>query len=37
MVGKDGVMEWKSQAGLFYADDACLMASSEEENYGESK
>ena len=30
-VGKDGIMEWKSQAGLLYADDVCLMASSEEE------
>ena len=30
VVGKDGVMEWKSQAGLLYADDECLMASSEE-------
>ena len=25
VVGKDGVMEWKSQAGLLYADDVCLM------------
>ena len=24
-------MEWKSQAGLLYADDVCLMASSEED------
>ena len=32
MLGKDGVMvEWKSQAGLLYADDVCLMARSEEE------
>ena len=30
VVGKDGVMEWKSQAGYLYADDVCLMASSEE-------
>ena len=30
VVGKDGVMEWKSQAGLLYADDVCLMANSEE-------
>ena len=29
VVGKDGVMEWKSQAGLLYADHVCLMASSE--------
>ena len=26
VVVKDGVMEWKSQAGLLYADDVCLMA-----------
>ena len=31
VVGKDGVMEWKSQAGLIYADDVCLMANSEED------
>ena len=31
MVRKDGVMEWKSQAGLLYADDVCLMGSSEED------
>ena len=31
MVGKDGAIKWKSQAGLIYADDVCLMASSEEE------
>ena len=31
VVGKDGVMEWKSQAGLLYADDVCLMANSEDE------
>ena len=31
MVGKDGIMEWKSQAGLLYADDGCLMANSEED------
>ena len=30
VVGKDGVMEWKSQAGLLQADDVCLMANSEE-------
>ena len=31
VVGMDGLMEWKSQAGLQYADDVCLMASSEED------
>ena len=31
VVGKDCVMEWKSQAGLLYADDVCLMANSEED------
>ena len=31
VVGKYGVMEWKSQAGLLYADDVCLMANSEED------
>ena len=31
VVGKGGVMEWKSQAGLIYADDVCLMTSSEED------
>ena len=31
VVGKDGVMEWKSQAGLLYADDVCLMGNSEED------
>ena len=31
VVGKDGVMEWKSQAGLLYADDVCLMANSEKD------
>ena len=31
MVGKDGVLEWKSQAGLLYADDVRLMANSEED------
>ena len=31
VVGKDGVMEWNSQAGLLYADDVCLMTSSEED------
>ena len=31
VVGKDGVLEWKSQAEFIYADDVvCLMASSEE-------
>ena len=30
-MGKDGVMEWKSQAGLLYADDVCMMANSEED------
>ena len=29
VMGKDGVMEWKSQAWLLYTDDVCLMASSE--------
>ena len=31
VVGKDGVMEWKSQAGLLYADDVFLMDNSEED------
>ena len=31
VVGKDGVMEWKSQAGLLYADDVCLMVNNEED------
>ena len=31
VVGKDGVKEWKSQAGLLYADDVCHMANSEED------
>ena len=31
MVGKDGVMEWKCQTGLLYADDMCLVANSEED------
>ena len=31
VVGKDGVMEWKSQTGLLYADDVCLMANREED------
>ena len=31
VVEKDGVMEWKSQEGLLYADDVCLMANSEED------
>ena len=30
VVGKDGIMEWKSQVGLLYANDVCLMASSGE-------
>ena len=30
-MGKDGVMEWKSQAGLLYADDVCLMANTEKD------
>ena len=29
VVGKDGVMEWKRQEVLLYADDVCLMANSE--------
>ena len=31
MMGKDGVMEWNSQARLLYADDVCLMANSEDD------
>ena len=31
VVGKDVVMEWKSQAGLLYADDVCLMGDSEDD------
>ena len=31
VVGKDGIMKWRSQAGLLYADDVCLMANSEED------
>ena len=31
VVGWDGVLEWKCQTGLIYADDVCLMASSEED------
>ena len=31
VVGKDGVMECKSQAGPLYTDDVCLMASSEKD------
>ena len=31
VVGEDGVMKWKSQVGLLYADDVCLMANSEED------
>ena len=31
VVGKDGVLEWNSEAGFLYADDVCLMASSEED------
>ena len=34
VVGKDGIMEWKSKAGFQYADDVCLMASSEEDMTG---
>ena len=30
MVNKDGVIEEKSQAGVLYADDVCLMASNEQ-------
>ena len=38
VVRKDGVMEWKSQAGLLYADDVCLMAGSGDMGtYGESE
>ena len=29
VMGKDGVMECKNQAGFLYADDVCLMVSSE--------
>ena len=31
VVGKDGVMEWKSQVGLLYADNVCRLASSKED------
>ena len=31
VVGKDYVIEWKSQAGLLNTDDVCLMANSEED------
>ena len=31
VVGKDGVMEGKSQSRLLYANDVCLMANSEED------
>ena len=31
VVRKDGVMEWKSQTGLLYVDDVCLMANSEQD------
>ena len=31
VVGKDGGMAWKSQEGLLYADDVCLMANSEDD------
>ena len=31
MVGTYGVMEWKSRTRLLYADDVCLMTSSEED------
>ena len=30
VVGKDGVMEWKSQAGLIYVVDVCPMVNSKE-------
>ena len=31
VVGKVGVTEWKSQAGLIDVDDVCMMANSEED------
>ena len=31
VVGKDGVMEGKSQVGLLYTDDVCLMARNEDD------
>ena len=31
VVEKYGVMEWRSLAGLLYADDVCLMTNSEED------
>ena len=31
VVGKDGVMEWKSRAGHLYANDGCLMDNSKED------
>ena len=31
MYTRTGIIEWKSQAGLLYADDVCLMTSSEED------
>ena len=31
VMGKDGVMECKNQARFLYADDVCLMASSEDD------
>ena len=31
VVANDGVMEWKSQEILLYADDVCLMVNSEED------
>ena len=30
-MGMNGVIEWKIQAGFIYADDMCLMTSSEED------
>ena len=31
VVGMDGSLEWKSQAGFQYVDDVCPMANSEED------
>ena len=31
VVGQDGVMEWKSQTGIIYTYDVCLIASSEDD------
>ena len=31
VVGKDGIMESKGQAGFLYADDVCLMTNSKED------